>query len=351
MNRQSWQRWLLLLASGVFGALLIGESFFSSGRWIGQPFPGFFVHENLTVGPYALPGWSGAAAGLEALDQVVAIGGRPLDGRADLYASVRAVPVGTPLRYRILRNGQALDMAVPTMAFGLRDWLLSFGVYIAIGVAFLVMGTAPYMFRAATPVALPLCFMVLTVFVWFQTTFDFMTEAVLPKELRIFALTLTPSAAIHLALMLSRSESQSMLRPRFLAVLYGVGLALGAMNSLTFFGPLETWAHNFRAGYFYVCIGALCFLAIIGRALRRSSSDLERSRLRVMFVGALLGFLVPGLTTVLTTIFQLKIPYNLALVPTVFFPISIAYALLKYSLFDLGNALRVTVSRIALMGF
>ncbi len=350
MNRQSWHRWLLLLVSGVFGALLIGESFFSSGRWIGQPFPGFFVHENLTVGPYALPGWSGTAAGLESLDHIVAVGGRPLDGRADFYASVRSVPIGTPLRYRILRNGQALDVAVPTMTFGLRDWLLSFGVYIAIGVAFLVMGTAPYMFRAATPVALPLCFMVLTVFVWFQTTFDFMTEAVLPKELRIFALTLTPSAAIHLALMLSRSEAQPMLRPRFVAVLYGVGLALGAMNSLTFFGPLETWVQHFRAGYLYVCIGALCFLAITGRALRQSSSDLERSRLRVMFVGALLGFLVPGLTTVLTSSYQLKIPYNLALVPTVFFPISIAYALLKYSLFDLGNALRVTVSRIALMG-
>ena len=96
MNRQSWHRWLLLLVSGVFGALLIGESFFSSGRWIGQPFPGFFVHENLTVGPYALPGWSGTAAGLESLDHIVAVGGRPLDGRADFYASVRSVPIGTP---------------------------------------------------------------------------------------------------------------------------------------------------------------------------------------------------------------------------------------------------------------
>jgi signal transduction histidine kinase len=38
------------------------------------------------------------------------------------------------------------------------------------------------------------------------------------------------------------------------------------------------------------------------------------------------------------------------MVPSIFFPIAIAYALLKYSLFDLGNALRVTVSRVALMG-
>ena len=350
MYRQSWQRWLLLLLSGVFGALLIGESIVSSGRWIAQPFPGFFVHENLTVGPYSLPGWSGGVAGLESLDHVIAVDGRPLRGRFELYASARAVPVGTPLRYEIVRDGQRLELVVPTMTFGLRDWLLSFGVYVAIGVAFLVMGVAPYLFRAATPVALPLCFMVLTVFVWFQTTFDFMTEAVLPKELRIFALTLTPSAAIHLALMLSRSEAQPVLRPRFVVILYGVGLALGAMNSLTFFGPLETWIHHFRAGYIYVCIGALSFLWIIGRALRKSTSDLERSRLRVMFVGALLGFLVPGLMTVLTSSFRLSIPYNLALVPAIFFPISIAYALLKYSLFDLGNALRVTVSRIALMG-
>jgi len=350
MNRQSWQRWFLLLLSGVFGTLLIGESILSSGRWIGQPFPGFFVHENLTVGPYALPGWSGGAAGLQSLDQVIGVGERPLGGRGELYESVRRVPVGTPLHYQIVRDGRRLELVVPTMTFSLRDWLLSFGVYVAIGVAFLVMGVAPYLFRAATPVALPLCFMVLTVFVWFQTTFDFMTEAVLPKELRIFALTLTPSAAIHLALMLSRTAAEPMLRPRFVAILYGVGLALGAMNSLTFFGPLETWIHHFRAGYVYVCIGALSFLWIIGRALRYSASDLERSRLRVMFVGALLGFLVPGITTVLTSSFRWPIPYNIALVPTIFFPISIAYALLKYSLFDLGTALRVTVSRIALMG-
>jgi signal transduction histidine kinase len=47
----------------------------------------------------------------------------------------------------------------------------------------------------------------------------------------------------------------------------------------------------------------------------------------------------------------LPIPYNLALVPTVFFPISVAYALLKYSLFDLGNVLRVGLSRTALAAF
>ena len=350
MGHHTWQRYSLLLLTGLFGFLLIGESFLSSSRWINQPFPGFFVHENLTVGPYFVPGWTGSNAGLQSLDRIVGVAGRPLRDRAALYDLVRRSPVGSAIPYQVIRDAQLRDYTVATMTFSFRDWLLSFGVYIIIGLAFLLIGVAPYFYRASSPVALPLCFMVLAVFVWFQTTFDFMTEAMLPKELRIFALALTPSAAIHLALMLRSGSAHGLLRPRFIALIYGVGLALGFLNSMTYFGPPEIWIHNFRAGYVYVCIGAASFLLITGNALRRSESDLDRSRLRVMFVGALLGFMLPALMTVLTSTYQIQIPYNLALIPTIFFPISVAYALLKYSLFDLGNALRVGLSRIALLG-
>lgn len=349
MGHQTWQRWLLLFFTGLFGLLLIGETFLSSSRWIDQPFPGFFVHENLTVGPYFVPGWSGTAAGVQSLDRVISVNGGDLRDRGELYRLVRNAPVGSQFRYALIRDNRTLELTVTTMQFGLRDWFLSFGIYIVIGIAFLIIGVAPYFFRASSPVALPLCFMVLTVFVWFQTTFDFMTEALLPKELRIFALTLTPSAAIHLALLLSQGGAAPSLHPVRAGWIYGIGLALGALNSMTFFGPLETWIDYFRAGYVYICVGAISFLAITGNALRRVQSDLDRSRLRVMFVGALLGFLVPAVATVLATSFRLPIPYNIALIPTVFFPISVAYALLKYSLFDLGNALRLALSRIALL--
>ena len=349
MSHPNWQRFLLLSLTGLLGLLLIGESFLSSSRWINQPFPGFFVHENLTVGPYSLPAWTGAGAGLKSLDRVVSIAGRPLRDRAEMYERVRREPVGTALRYQVMRDSQLREYTIATMAFTFSDWLFSFGVYIVIGFAFLVIGVAPYFYRASSPVALPLCFMVLAVFVWFQTTFDFMTAALLPKELRIFALALTPSAGIHLALLLRSGSFNTAVRPRFIAVIYGVGLALGAVNSLTYFGPLEAWIDNFRAGYLYVLIGAASFLFITGDALRRSQSDLDRSRLRVMFVGALLGFLLPAIMTVLTSLYQFQIAYNLALIPAIFFPVSVAYALLKYSLFDLGNTLRIGLSRIALL--
>jgi hypothetical protein len=176
--------------------------------------------------------------------------------------------------------------------------------------------------------------MVMAVFVWFETTFDFMTAGVLPKEMRIFALTLTPSAALHLALLLKTGKPLRGSHPIYLACIYGIALFLGGLNSLTFFGPFDVWVYIFRAGYVFTCVGALIFLGVIGSTLRGSLPDLERSRLRVIFVGAVSVTSSP-LSTVLTSSFQLAIPYNLRWSDGLL-PLSVAYALLKYSLFDLA---------------
>ena len=347
MGELTWQRRLPLLILGLAVLVLVGQNLVYSARWWNAPFPGFFVHENLTVGPYHAPGWTGAE-GLRSLDKIDGINGRELQERAELYNFVRHAPAGSEFRYQVRRNGQALDLTVPSMKLSLRDWFLTFGLYVVIGLAFLFIGVAPYFFRASSAVAMPLGLMVLLVFVWFETTFDFMTDGVLPKELRIFALTLTPSAAIHLALLLKNMNLGLAPRPSVLATIYGIGVFLGVLNSLTFYAPFWIWTLIYRSAYIFVCIGAVAFLWIIGQALRRSQSDLDRSRLRVMFIGALIGFLLPAASSVLTSVLDLPIPFNIALMPTVVFPVSVAYALLKYSLFDLSNALKVAISRFGL---
>ena len=351
MEQHIWQRRGLLAVIGLFAFALVSATLVSSLQWINQPFPGFFLHENLTVGPYSLPGWTGGAAGLKSLDRVVAVEGRQLRQRSELYDLVKRSPSHSIFRYQIVRDARKLELTVPSMTLSFHDWFLSFGVYVIMGIAFLIIGAAPYYLRASSPAALPLCLMVLAVFVWFETTFDFMTAGALPKEMRIFGLTLTPSAAIHLALLLKTGKPLRRSQPIVLFSIYGISVLLGWLNSITFFGSTERWIRIFQAGYIFTCCGALAFLLIVGFALRGNLPSLERSRLRVMFVGAVLGFLVPTLCTVLTSSFQWAIPYNIAMVPTVFFPFSVAYALLKYSLFDLGNALKVALSRIALTAF
>jgi len=133
-------------------------------------------------------------------------------------------------------------------------------------------------------------------------------------------------------------------------LIYSASVGLGLFYSVSYYGSSELWQLALRLSYGYTCLGAIVFLFLLWNGLKRSGSSLERSRLRVVWVGAIVGFFIPTLGTVLTSFFYWKLPYNLLLVPTVFFPLSVAYALLKYSLFDLDAVLKVGLTRAALTG-
>ncbi len=351
MDLQLGQRRLLLTVIGVLALALATYTIATAAKWIHQPFPGFFLYENLTVGPYFLPGWTGGAAGLKSLDEVVSVDGRQLADRGELYRLVKKAPPGTTFEYGVARGERRLQLAIPSMTLSFHQWFLSFGLFLVVGVAFLIIGAVPYYSHASSPAALPLCGMGVAVFVWFGTIFDCVAAGALPIELRFFAMTLTPSAALHMALIMRAGKGVRHAYAIHLALIYGIAIVIGALNSVAYFGSLDHWIYAFRIAYLYLCSAAIVFLLILGLALRHSPSDLARSRRRVMLVGAVLGFFLPTFCAVLTSSFQWSIPYNMALVPTVFFPLSVAYALLKYNLFDLGNAFKVALSRIALTAF
>jgi len=42
--------------------------------------------------------------------------------------------------------------------------------------------------------------------------------------------------------------------PVYLAVIYGISLVLGCLNSVMFFGPTESWIHVFQAAYFMLAL-------------------------------------------------------------------------------------------------
>lgn len=350
MNRKHWCGKALLGAVGLFALLVTALVLYSSLQWINGSFPGFFLYGNVAVGPDSLPEWSGRKAGLRFLDRIVAVQGEINPHSQAVYDLVRAHPPGRELEYRVARGGKTVSVRIPTIRFSFYDWLLSFGVYLLVGVGFLAIGFAPFYLGSVSPAALPLFFMASTIFFWFSTTFDFVTTQLLPKEVRIFAFTLTPSAGIHLGLLLTQGRHRRKGHLLYLSLIYGISILLGLFYSLAFYGPPEVWHLALRFSYGYSCLASLVFLGLVYAALRRPVSQLERSRLRVVLVGAFLGFFLPTFGTVLASLFFLEIPYNLLLIPTVFFPLSVAYALLKYSLFDLGNVLKVGLTRGALTG-
>jgi len=350
MKPRAWQRKIPLAVVGCAAFLVVAGTLISSFRLINKPFPGFFLYRNLSVAPDFLPQWSGGREGLRFLDHVLAVQGEPVTEPKAIYDLMHRYPAGSPFEYTVERERRQFVVTIRSMKFSFYDWLLAFGVYLLSGVGFLVIGATPFHLRSASPAATPLFFMVSTIFFWFGTTFDFMTTQVLPKEVRIFAFTLTPSAGIHLGLALTRGWDKRRRNLLYIFVIYGISILLGFFYSFTFPGSPELWHWAVRFGYGYSCVAAIVFLSLLWASLRRPVSDLERSRLRVVLVGAVLGFFLPTFGTVLTSFFSWQIPYNLLLICAVFFPLSVAYALLKYSLFDLGTVLKVGLTRGALTG-
>ena len=94
MGYQAWHRRGLLVIFAVFAFLIVSGTVLSSLQWIHKPFPGFFLHENLTVGPYSLPHWTGGVSGLQSLDLIIKIDDSPVGGRAELYERARALDIG-----------------------------------------------------------------------------------------------------------------------------------------------------------------------------------------------------------------------------------------------------------------
>lgn len=350
MDLLTWQRRGLLAVMGFLAFLVVAGTLVSSFRWVDRPFPGFFLYGNLAVAPDFLPEWSGHRGGIRFLDRVVAVQGEAITRSRALYDIVRSAPVGSPFRYVVERGGTQFEMTIPSMRFSFHDWLLSYGIYLLAGVGFLAIGLTPFYFRSTSAAAVPLFFMVSAIFLWFTTAFDFVTTQVLPKESRIFAFTVTPSAGIHLGLLLTEGGRLRRIRLPYLMLIYGVSVVLGLAYSFSFYTNLDAWHWALRVSYGYSCFAALVFLGLLWSELKKPISDLERLRLRVVFFGAILGFFIPTFGTVLTSFLSWQIPYNLLLIPAVFFPLSVAYALLKYNLFDLDLVLKVGLTRGVLTG-
>ncbi len=348
MILQTWQRKALLAAVGLLALVVIISSLNSSFQWINRPFPGFFLYGNMVVGPDFLPQWSGGKEGLRFLDHIVAVGGRPATSRKEIYQLVQGSTPNAPFHYTIERAGKNISITIPSMKFTFFDWFLTYGIYLLVGLSFLIIGIAPIYLRSSLPSATPLFFMGGAVFLWFATTFDYLTSDIFLKEVRVFSFTLTPSAGIHLGLLLTRSREEIKRRRVYLYIIYGLSMLLGLFYSYSYFASVSIWQWALRVSYVYSLLATLIFIGLLWRGLKDRISNLERSRLRVILGGAILGFFIPTFGTVIGSYFLLEVPHNLLLIFTVCFPLSVAFALLKYNLFDIDavfkTGLQVTLT-------
>jgi class 3 adenylate cyclase len=325
-----------LLAGTLVGlALVVGAlATLDRHRAVGRPFPGFMVLDTLLVGV------GGAErGGLLPFDLVRAVNGQLLRSGRELQAEVLRHPPGTPLRYLLSRRGQLVEAEVATRLYTLRDFkrfvvegLVAGLLYLGLGV--LVFYLQPGVWRSWLFLAFSLCWFLITVaYADAHHTYRF-------TPLFMTAWAFSPAIYLHLALTFPQRRTVVRLHPRVVWLPY----LASAVIALLLQRPLHPLQYvlvpGLGAAYWILALSLL--IAGLVRTAVSGPTPLVRQRARVLAVGFAVGEMPGVLGTAIEAVFRVPVPYLNELWKLNFaFPATVAYAMVRYNLFDVRSALRL----------
>ena len=307
----------------------------------------------------AVSGESPAArAGIAAGDVLLAVGGEPVESRADLRRALRSVPQGARVDYSLLRPSQArlrsvvLERASPA---ALSTYLLLAGV----GLLGLLAGAAVRVQRPGMQATLH--FFWLTVAFFGALAFSYIgrdgrLDWVFFWADEVSTLLLAP-LFLHFALVFPE-RTPGWLRHRLgawmLPLVYAPAAVLGAMQAALVLGPeggpgfVRGVERIWGLQHFYLAACMLGGFAAMVLALRRVRSTTSRRQLRWIVSGAALGGLPFALGYLIPWALGFEPPFGLAL-PVGLIPLAFACAIVQYRLRDIEVIVKRSVGYAAVV--
>jgi signal transduction histidine kinase len=308
--------------------------------WPGRAFPGFFVMHNGVVPTVGLYRWSGLRSGVPFHARVLEVDGRPFEGQAEFYAHAARLPIGTPVRYMLVKDGPPFMRTVPTMRFGVRDYWLTVGLLAAFGFVSLGVGIAVGLLQPRNPAAR--AFLVQGVL----TGLFALTGAALyhPGQSRLSRLHFFTQAAfgaafIHLGLVFPVERRFVMRNRLWIAVPYAIAVLLTAWVFVEFYGsPPRT--RSLHATYLYSALSIMALIGLVAYAYWENRTPLVRPQLRSVLPGLVFGTVL-GLVGFLNTARSGgDFPINLIAITPMLFYLAVGYAIARYDLFDIDSLVK-----------
>ncbi len=305
-------------------------------RWINRPFPGFLFYKNLVVTD--IPYHTSEKTSLKRIvDRIVEINGKRVYSSNDIYGVVDSLPVGTPIGYRVSRNNDIVKLSIPTARFTVLDFLSLFGVIYFVGLVYLMIGISVYYLRPhlySSKVFFLSCF---SVGIWFVNSFHSQSTYLfnLFDKVAFFGFAYCPVFALYLAFIFP-SDKLLLRKTHYIVFLIAfVFSSVLFILNFTYFNSYGMWKGIHSLSWLYVVLSTLALPVSSVITYFKESSALEKQRAQVILLGSFLGLFLPALGGISIVVFKANIPFNLLALPVVFFPISIAYAIVKHKLFDI----------------
>jgi signal transduction histidine kinase len=328
------------------------------------PFPGTLIGANLTVSDASGTGW-GPTTHLDVLDHVIMVDHTPITTqRAFEQAMVDASARSDHSAHLVFQRSAALnstacgqplpsgiDQCDVTRAVRMLpgdDLARLFGLPYAVGYTFLLIGVWVFRQRGTQRAGQALTFFCAITAIILALFFDeTSTNALTPIYFLVLGLASGSLLGLGFAFPLAPRLFDRRPLLRFMGYVPGLVLAIAAIVSLYTGSP---WDYIYPVRWLFVLIGVgllFLFATLLYRRFR-SDSPIVRQQTRIILWGSLLAFL-PTMLWIGQGLFDPNVPYNTLLyMPSmVLFPISIAYAMLRYNELNVDRLISGGLSYVA----
>jgi hypothetical protein len=318
----------------------------SALRFAQRPFPGFMLEQTLVISGVSGMGWTGQEQGLVFPQRVIALDGQPVPNVAVYEQFLQARQVGQSIQVRTeTPKGDLLDVSgVRLIQFPQRDFLRLFWLPYSIGLVYIALGGWIYWLRGKTGAGRAFAYFCASASIVNSLMFDIWTNH-LGTPVWTFALAQLGGAIAGLAVLFPREGLKPLQRAWVRGLAYGISLYLTLWGLWAIFGQAGPWAYitPWQYAYVYGAVGIGGFIASLILHLRRSNGLLERQQERVILWGSSLAFAPVGVWLAVQAFWELSFNPLIFSPLLLIFPLFIAFAMVRYRLWDFDLVLRRTL--------
>ncbi len=292
------------------------------------------------------------------LDRILEMDGRAVGRGREVLDAARGKLPGDPIQYVIQGKDRIWKGSLPVTLFSLKDFILVFLAPFLCGTAIFALGVIAFAIKPNTRTSLLFLVMCFGLGIYGITGFEIHSSYSLVR-LHYLVLSVFPSCFLHLGLIFP--ERKNILR-RFPALEYLIYLPAAVAGigyqiySSTFPDIVGRRILGWSFGYIglsvfariFVLVGFVMLVGLVFHSYFRPASSQARQRAKMMMFGVGIAFIPPGVLAVSVIAADVYFPFNFIPFFTIFFPVSIAYAIVRHNLFDADALIQRTAGYFVL---
>jgi serine phosphatase RsbU (regulator of sigma subunit) len=295
---------------------------------------------------------NGRKAGFEVHDRILTVNGESHATMRELRSHMRR-NLGETNTYLIERQGRRLEISIVNVPTGLKAVFYDSGFLFLLGLGYAFIGTTVFLMQPNRRTSWIFMLFTGTLGIWMF--FLFKSGALTPiwfENIHILAYCFMPAVFLHMALSFPLERRIIRDHPYIQVIPYTVSLLLFAMIRIETSWLADVPRPLLITLVVYMAFAVLLYLGSNLQLRITSKSELVKSRSKIILLGSAIAALVPLTDFISSALLDAYIlpSFNFYLPFFIFFPLSIAYAIVKHDLFDIDAIIKRTYGYVLTTG-